>query len=87
MTQHIEMALSTQEVEILHECDELTLDFTSLNKDSISVIPPQCVVIGYGDFMRCVFISLCRKRAFLCFGSLTAFATGLCEFKGAFGSI
>ena len=61
MTQHIEMALSTQEVEILHECDELTLDFTSLNKDSISVIPPQCVVIGYGDLCD-AFLSLCVEK-------------------------
>lgn len=61
MTQHIEMALSTQEVEILHECDELSLDFTSLNKDSISLIPPQCVVIGYGDLCD-AFLSLCVEK-------------------------
>lgn len=53
--------LNAQEVEILHECDELTLDFTSLNKDSISVIAPQCVVIGYGDLCD-AFLSLCVEK-------------------------
>lgn len=60
-TQATFMVLNPQEREILLECDELTLDFTSFNKDSVSMIPPQCVVIGYGDLCD-EFLAMCVEK-------------------------
>ena len=53
--------LTDNEREILSECDELTLDFASLHKDSIHIISPQCVVIGYGELCD-EFLELCVNQ-------------------------
>lgn len=42
-------SLNQQEKDILLECDEITLDFTSFSRDSILSVAPECVVIGYGQ--------------------------------------
>lgn len=59
MKQHrLTELLNNEELEILQECDELTLDFTSLSKDALSVVAPHCVVIGYGELCD-TFLALC----------------------------
>lgn len=60
MEQHVGVLalLSDEERAILHEYDELTLDFTSLSKDGLVVVAPQCVVIGYGELCD-EFLAMC----------------------------
>lgn len=57
--------LNDEELGILQECDELTLDFTSLSKDALVIVAPHCVVIGYGELTD-EFLTLCvdKKHSF-----------------------
>lgn len=54
------MLLQQSDREILSEFDEITLDFTSLNRESLRVVSPQCVVIGYGELCE-EFLALCDE--------------------------
>ncbi|MCX2717325.1 4Fe-4S dicluster domain-containing protein [Helicobacter sp. MIT 21-1697] len=58
MKDTINEILSNEELEILQECNELTLDFTSFSKDILSIVTPHCVVIGYGELCD-EFLALC----------------------------
>lgn len=54
----ISASLSQAEQDILHEVDELSLDYTSLSAESLSIVSPKCVVIGYGELCD-AFLALC----------------------------
>lgn len=46
---------------VLDEFDELTLDFTSLNRETMRIISAKCVVIGYGHLCD-EFLALCVDK-------------------------
>lgn len=50
--------LNERDREILNEFDELTLDFTSLNREGMHIISPKCVVIGSGELCD-EFLAMC----------------------------
>ncbi|WP_343353460.1 4Fe-4S dicluster domain-containing protein [Helicobacter mastomyrinus] len=50
--------LNDMQKAILHECDEIVLDFTAFNAKATMVVKPNFVVIGYGELTD-EFLSLC----------------------------
>ncbi len=50
--------LQPKQIEIIDECDEITLDFTYTYNDSFNTVDSRCVVIGYGELTD-DFLALC----------------------------